>query len=103
VIQDNLAAGRDVRYSAAIVASWARYAEGMDEAGEPITVVDVLATELTKQARRYHEDELSFIRNRNLFGELSDDAHFAEPYLLSLKGLHEEGSLNSLRSLLERP
>ena len=33
VIKENLAAGRPVRLSAAIVASWARYAEGVDEAG----------------------------------------------------------------------
>ena len=37
------AAGGEVRCSAAVVASWARYAEGVDEQGEPIEVVDRLA------------------------------------------------------------
>ena len=36
VIRENLAAGREVTLSAAVVASWARYAEGVDEQGEPI-------------------------------------------------------------------
>ena len=43
VIRENLAAGRDVSLSAAVVASWARYAEGVDEQGEPIKIVDQLA------------------------------------------------------------
>ena len=38
----NLAAGGEIRRSAAVVASWARYAEGIDEQGEPIEVVDRL-------------------------------------------------------------
>ncbi len=51
VIRENLAAGRDVTLSAAVVASWARYAEGVDEQGEPITVVDRLSDTLTAIAK----------------------------------------------------
>ena len=36
----------EITRSAAIVASWARYAEGVDEQGEPIEVVDRLRDEL---------------------------------------------------------
>ena len=55
VIRENLAAGRDVRLAAAVVASWARYAEGVDEQGEPITVVDRLADALTAIAQTQRE------------------------------------------------
>ena len=55
VIRENLAAGRDVRLPAAVVASWARYAEGVDEQGEPITVVDRLADSLTAIAQTQRE------------------------------------------------
>jgi mannitol 2-dehydrogenase len=103
VVRDNLAAGRDVNYSAAIVASWARYAEGIDEAGEPIDVVDALAGVLTERARRYREDELAFLRNRDLFGALMGDSRFTTPYRLALRSLHEDGSLATLRRLLKRP
>ena len=51
VINEQLAAGRPVALSAAIVASWARYAEGVDESGEPIEVVDQFAEELVPLAR----------------------------------------------------
>ena len=43
VIREQLATGGEIRRSAAVVASWARYAEGVDEQGEPIEVVDRLA------------------------------------------------------------
>ena len=44
VVRENLAAGRDVRLAAAVVASWARYAEGIDdEEDQPIEIVDRLA------------------------------------------------------------
>lgn len=43
VIRANLESNRPVRLSAAIVASWARYAEAVDEQGEAIEVVDQLA------------------------------------------------------------
>ena len=47
--------------SAAVVASWARYAEGVDEQGEPIEVVDRLADTLTATAAAQREDPLAFI------------------------------------------
>src|SRR4029079_8500097 len=49
VIRENLAAERDVRLASAVVASWARYAEGIDEQGDPIEVVDRLADTLTER------------------------------------------------------
>ena len=52
VIREQLAVGGEIRRSAAVVASWARYAEGVDERGEPIEVVDRFADSLTQLARR---------------------------------------------------
>ena len=50
VVRHNLAQGGEVTRSAAVVASWARYAEGIDEQGEPIEVVDRLTEQLTAAA-----------------------------------------------------
>ena len=44
VIRQQLATGGELWRSAAVVASWARYAEGLDDHGEPIEVVDRLLT-----------------------------------------------------------
>ena len=100
VIRENLAAGRDVRLAAAVVASWARYAEGVDEQGEPITVVDRLADSLTAIARTQRADPLAFVANRELFGDLVDDPRFTEPYLATLESLHERGARATLESLV---
>jgi mannitol 2-dehydrogenase len=99
VIRENLAAGRDVTLSAAVVASWARYAEGVDEQGEPITIVDRLADTLTGLAEAQHEDPLAFVANRELFGDLVEEPAFTEPYLASLDSLHRHGTRATLEVL----
>jgi mannitol 2-dehydrogenase len=102
VIRENLAQGNGVILSASIVASWARYAEGVDEEGQAIEVVDPLAGVLTERARRYPEDELSFLRNRDLFGALVGEVRFTDPYVSTLRILHGAGSLAALDPLVHR-
>ncbi|MET7463089.1 mannitol dehydrogenase family protein [Nonomuraea sp. NPDC005501] len=92
VVREQLARGGEVTRSAAVVAAWARYAEGVDERGEPITVVDRLSDELTAIARSQRERPAAFIENRALFGDLADDKRFAEPYLRALESLHTRGA-----------
>jgi mannitol 2-dehydrogenase len=99
-VRDDLAAGRDVTLSAAIVASWARYAEGVDEAGEPIEVVDQMGSELIARARRWREEPLAFLGVHELFGELVDDERFTRPYLATLESLHAVGARATLERLL---
>lgn len=100
VVRHNLAHGGPVRDSAAIVASWARYAEGEDEQGEPIEVVDRLAGELTRIARTQREEPLAFIENRSLFGDLVDDERFVEAYRWALDSLHTRGARATLEALM---
>jgi mannitol 2-dehydrogenase len=100
VIRENLGAGGQVRLSAAIVASWARYAEAVDEQGAPIDVVDRLKDTLIPAAQRYTEEKLAFVRQRAVFGELADDERFAAPYLETLNSLHAKGSRATLESLM---
>jgi mannitol 2-dehydrogenase len=61
VIRENLASGGEIRRSVAMVASWARYDEGVDEQGEPIVIVDRLRDELMVFARQQTENPLAFI------------------------------------------
>jgi mannitol 2-dehydrogenase len=99
VIRHNLEHGGEISRSAAIVASWARYAEGTDEQGEPIQVVDRLADRLTATARRQHDDPLAFLRDREVFGDLVDDGRFTTVYRQHLGSLHENGSRGTLEKL----
>ncbi|HVQ51179.1 MAG TPA: mannitol dehydrogenase family protein [Mycobacterium sp.] len=100
VIRANLAAGGPVRLSAATVASWARYAEGVDEHGEKIDVQDQLADTLVPLARSQHENPTAFIENTEVFGDLASQPRFVEAYLWALDSLHRDGARATLEDLL---
>jgi mannitol 2-dehydrogenase len=101
VIQQNLASGGEVTRSAAVVASWARYAEGTDESGEPIDVVDGLRDERMASARRQAEDPLAFVRNEELFGDIASQSAFAGAYLLALESFQKNGALRTVGQINE--
>jgi mannitol 2-dehydrogenase len=101
VIRHNLEHGGEIELSVAVIASWARYAEGVDEQGEPIDVVDPLKDTLVPIARRQREEPLAFIENRQVFGDLVDDERFVETYRRHLASLHEHGARATLRGIVE--
>ncbi|MDX5376750.1 MAG: mannitol dehydrogenase family protein [Halomonas sp.] len=99
VIREQLEAGGEIRRSAAVVASWARYAEGIDEQGEPIVVVDRLKDELMALAAVNRSRPTAFIDNRELFGDLVEHERFRDAYLSTLRSLHEYGAHATLEAL----
>ena len=102
VIRANLDTGEPIRLSAAIVASWARYAEAVDEDGEPIEVVDQLADSLIPIAQSQREKPLAFIENEALFGDLAQQPRFVEAYRWALDTLHRDGARATLELLKDR-
>jgi mannitol 2-dehydrogenase len=100
VIRENLKNDGEIHRSAAIVASWARYAEGTDEQGEPIAVVDRLKDSLMAAAARNREDKLAFIAQREVFGDLVDNERFVEAYAAALDSLHERGARATVEELV---
>ena len=99
VIRERLAVDGEIDCAAAIVASWARYAEGVDEAGNPIEVVDRLRDSLMQLARRQRKDPDAFIANREVFGDLVDKKPFVSAYRSALASLHERGARATLEWL----
>jgi mannitol 2-dehydrogenase len=102
VIKQRLEQGGDVTLSAAIVASWARYAEGVDEQGSPINIIDQLKDELIPLAQSQKTNPLAFISNRKLFGNLVDDQRFTKPYLAALDSLHKLGAKATVAALVAK-
>ena len=100
VIYDNLASDGSVRLAAATVASWARYAEGADEWGQPIEVVDQLADSLVPIARSQHENPTAFIEINAVFGDLAQQPRFVEAYRWALVSLHRNGARATLEALV---
>ena len=100
VVRDQLRTGGRIELSAGAVASWARYAEGIDEAGKPIDIIDQLADELIPLARSQRDDPLAFLANREIFGDLVDDERFSSAYLVALESLLTQGAHETTRRLL---
>jgi mannitol 2-dehydrogenase len=98
VVREQLAAGRGIDRATLVVAAWARYAEGVDEQGEPIEVVDRLRDQLIARARRQRDEPLIFISDRDLFGDLVDDERFVRVYTAALDSLHERGARATLEA-----
>jgi mannitol 2-dehydrogenase len=99
VIRHNLQSGGEILRSTAVVASWARYAEGVDEQGRPIEVVDRLRDTLVPLARRQTEHPTAFIENREVFGDLVDDERFVSTYKSVLSSLHTKGARATLEEI----
>jgi len=97
VVHAELEKGGDISRSAAVVASWARYAEGKDEQGEPIEIVDRLKDELMEIASHNNDNDLAFIENREVFGNLVDQPRFVSAYRQALDSLHTVGALETVR------
>lgn len=99
VIRKNLDSGGDITLATAVVASWARYAEGVDEQGQPIEIVDQLKDSLVPIAQKQKDDPTAFIANRSVFGDLVDNERFVAEYTKQLASLHENGARATLEAL----
>jgi mannitol 2-dehydrogenase len=102
VVRHQLAHGGPIERSAAIVASWARYAEGVDEHGRPIDVVDRHRDRVQAAARRQRDDPTAFIEDRELFGDLVDDDRFVRAYTAALDSLHRRGARATMEGIVAR-
>jgi mannitol 2-dehydrogenase len=98
VIRHQLAAGGPIHRSALVVAAWARYAEGIDEDGNQIDIVDRRKDQVMKRAAEQGDDKLAFLRDPTLFGDLVDDERFTREYVAALDSLHERGARATLEA-----
>jgi mannitol 2-dehydrogenase len=83
-----------------VVASWARYAEGVDDQGERIDVVDRRAEALTARALRQREEPDAFLADVELFDGLPGDERFMQAYRAALASLHANGARATLAALV---
>jgi mannitol 2-dehydrogenase len=102
VLHHQLEQNGEYRRSVLTIAAWARYAEGVDEAGEPIDVQDQLKDQLMANAAKQGVDGLDFVANRDLFGDLVDDERLVTEYRRALRSLHERGAAATVAELVGR-
>ena len=87
--------------STAIVACWGRYAEGIDENGDPIDVQDPLRDELVARAGQQYENPLAFIQNEWIFDAPPRNPEFTEHYRRTVESLSKKGMRRTIRDLNE--
>ena len=77
---------------ALVVAAWARYAEGVDEQGAPIVVVDRLLEPVRAAAARSRTEPAAFLELTDVFGDLRESPVFVEAFTRWLELLRQRGA-----------
>ncbi|SFT52100.1 mannitol 2-dehydrogenase [Geodermatophilus amargosae] len=98
VLRADLAAGREIRRSVAVLAGWARTAEGTDDTGRPVELSDPRRDALLARAR--DADPLAFLRERDVFGDLAEDPRVAAAFTETLTSLRRRGTRATVEDLV---
>ncbi|MFG1609449.1 mannitol dehydrogenase family protein [Actinoplanes sp. NPDC049265] len=100
VIRDLLDRGRPAPAATAVVAAWARFLEGVDDAGRRYEVDDARSADLCARAARHDDDLLAVIRGNPLFHGLEGRPEFERPYADTLRDIRTAGTRAALTSVL---
>lgn len=91
VVRDALATGTSVRGLALVEATWARMCEGSREDGSPIEANDPFWDTLQVQAKLAKDDPMAWLRMRHIYGDLGQQAAFADDFCAWLELLWSHG------------
>jgi mannitol 2-dehydrogenase len=100
VVNARLKDGQDCLIAITIVAAWARRVELAAHAGDLDHLYDRLAPQLVASFRT--DDDLAFLRDPAIFGDLAAQPAFTIPYQKLLKLLRETGPRGFLATLLTK-
>jgi mannitol 2-dehydrogenase len=98
ILRRQLETGGEIRRTAAVVAGWARYAQGVDDRGASIDVVDRAQPVLSERARRQRTDPRAFV-DAETFGALASEERFLDAYDTALASLYERGARATAEAL----
>jgi mannitol 2-dehydrogenase len=96
VIRDRRHRGLTSPLSAAIVASWAAFARGVDEKGAPISFVDRQRDLVDEAVRRQAGDPAGFLTVTQIFGDLGQDTAFAGQFATVYRDIASHGARYAL-------
>jgi mannitol 2-dehydrogenase len=103
VVRDQLARGGPIERAMAVVACWARYAEGIDEAGHQITVDDPRRDQVVAAARADRSHPGTFLDQPAVFADLGRHPVVAEEYRRLITDIRRLGLRATLAALAPRP
>ncbi|AWB91455.1 mannitol dehydrogenase family protein [Aeromicrobium chenweiae] len=91
VVRAQLASGGDIHRATLALAGWARYAEGVDDDGRPLELVDVRSEQIAAAAEKQGSDPTAML-SLPMFEGVRDDDRFVTAYVEALQGLHDRGA-----------
>jgi mannitol 2-dehydrogenase len=100
VVRERRQRGLGSPMSAAIVASWAAFARGMDGQGNPITFVDRQRELVDEAVQRQAGDPAGFLSVTQLFGDLGRDTGFASRFAAVYRDIAGHGARYALEQVV---
>ena len=64
--------------------------KGINQRGEALEIIDALAGQLARHAKKTSEDPLAFLKQPELFGELVNNKRFTEVYRELIEKIYAE-------------
>lgn len=99
-VRDLRAEGRDVSGLALVGALWCRYCQGEMEDGTVVEPNDPNWTQLQEAANAARTEPRRFLEQRDIFGDLADDAVYADLFASHLRSLWSRGVRPTLTDFL---
>ena len=102
-ILENLATEGSIRYGTFILAAWCYYSDKrMDINHNEIDVIDERKEELHRNAKKYEQNHLSFLRISDIFGNLLDNERFVKQYSKMTEAIYKEPNIHKLMILINQ-
>jgi len=102
-ILENLATEGSIRYGTFILAAWCYYSDKrMDINHNEIDVIDERKEELHRNAKKYEQNHLSFLRISDIFGNLLDNQRFVKQYSKMTEAIYKEPNIHKLMILINQ-
>lgn len=102
VITDRLAKKESIWLSTAIVASFAKYLDGVDESGKKINIVDRMSGKLATLSQNLKRDSSLIKKESELFGDNVINQDFVEIFHEIYEKLCKDGSKQTLEWLIQK-
>lgn len=96
-IQENVETGGSIKYATLVLAAWCFYSDkGVNEKQEGIEILDVMKKELHEAAKQTQDDAVSFLKQREIFGDLVENDQFTKRYIEMVELLYKGVSIRKL-------
>ena len=102
-IQENLASGGSIKYGTFILVAWAYYSDkGVNVNNEQIEIIDARKEELHQSANQYEQDQLSFLRIPDIFGNLLQSERFVKHYSKMIEAFYKEPNVHKHMTMISQ-